>query len=89
MFRFHFQKRYFTHEELLEGGSLAGGSAVQTNLPGLGHRSIATLRSLKNPTPPAPIMSEYRAPFLPETAQVEIIPTGQLQLVEATIATKT
>jgi putative alpha-1,2-mannosidase len=70
-----FQKRYFTHEELLEGGQWKVKRGDEPSDWGKVYR-YAT--KMKNPTPPAPIVRVPRT--FTGTAQVEIIPTGQYDL---------
>src|SRR5210317_2030217 len=70
-----FQKRYFTHEELLEGGHWQVKRGDEPSDWGKVYR-YAT--KMKNPTPPAPIIRVPRT--FTGTAQVEIIPTGQYDL---------
>jgi len=70
-----FQKRYFTHDELLEGGQWKVKRGDEPSDWGKVHR-YAT--KMKNPTPPAPIVRVPRT--FTGTAQVEIIPTGQYDL---------
>ena len=70
-----FQKRYFTHDELLEGGQWKVKRGDELSDWGKVHR-YAT--KMKNPTPPAPIVRVPRT--FTGTAQVEIIPTGQYDL---------
>ncbi len=70
-----FQKRYFTHDELLEGGQWKVKRGDEPSDWGKVYR-YAT--KMKNPTPPAPIVRVPRT--FTGTAQVEIIPTGQYDL---------
>ena len=70
-----FQKRYFTHDELLEGGHWQVKRGDEPSDWGKVYR-YAT--KMKNPTPPAPIVRVPRT--FTGTAQVEIIPTGQYDL---------
>ena len=70
-----FQKRYFTHEELLEGGHWQVKRGDEPSDWGKVYR-YAT--KMKNPTPPAPIVRVPRT--FTGTAPVEIIPTGQYNL---------
>ena len=70
-----FQKRYFTHDELLEGGQWKVKRGDEPSDWGKVYR-YAT--KMKNPTPPAPIVRVPRT--FTGTAKVEIIPTGQYDL---------
>lgn len=70
-----FQKRYFTHDELLEGGHWKVKRGDEPSDWGKVYR-YAT--KMKNPTPPAPIVRVPRT--FTGSAQVEIIPTGQYDL---------
>jgi hypothetical protein len=70
-----YQKRYFTHDELLEGGHWKVKRGDEPSDWGKVYR-YAT--KMKNPTPPAPIVRVPRT--FTGSAQVEIIPTGQYNL---------
>ena len=70
-----YQKRYFTHDELIEGGHWKVKRGDEPSDWGKVYR-YAT--KMKNPTPPAPIVRIPRT--FTGTAQVEIIPTGQYDL---------
>lgn len=70
-----FQKRYFTHEELLEGGHWHVKRGDEPSDWGKVYRYKT---GTNNPTPPAPIVRVPRT--FTGTAKVEIIPTGQYEL---------
>jgi len=70
-----YQKRYFTHDELIEGGHWKVKRGDEPSDWGKVYR-YAT--KMKNPTPPAPIVRIPRT--FTGTAQAEIIPTGQYDL---------
>ena len=70
-----FQKRYFTHDELLEGGHWQVKRGDEPSDWGKVYR-YAT--KMNNMTPPAPIIRVPRT--FTRTAKVEIIPTGQYDL---------
>ena len=71
----HKQKRYVTHEQLLEGGSW---DVERGTVEGSWQTTQRYKTSLNNPTPPAPIIRVNRT-FSGETP-VEIIPTGSYDL---------
>ena len=71
----HKQKRYVTHEQLLEGGSW---DVERDTDAGFWKRTQRYTTSLNNPTPPAPIIRVNRT-FSGETP-VEIVPTGSYDL---------
>ena len=71
----HKQKRYVTHEQLLEGGSW---DVERGTVEGSWKTTQRYTTSLNNPTPPAPIIRVNRT-FSGETP-VEIIPTGSYDL---------
>ena len=70
-----FQKRFFTHDELLMGGHWQVKRGDEPSDWGKVYRYST---KMKNPTPPAPIVRVPRT--FTGTAQVEIIPTGQYDL---------
>jgi len=71
----HKQKRYVTHQKLLEGGTW---DVERSTDEGLWKTTQRYKTSLNNPTPPAPIIRVNRT-FSGETP-VEIIPTGSYDL---------
>ena len=71
----HKQKRYVTHQKLLEGGTWDVERGTDEGLWKITQRYTT---SLNNPTPPAPIIRVNRT-FSGETP-VEIIPTGSYDL---------
>jgi hypothetical protein len=71
----HKQKRYVTHEQLLEGGTW---DVERGTVEGSWKTTQRYTTSLNNPTPPAPIIRVNRT-FSGETP-VEIIPTGSYDL---------
>ena len=71
----HKQKRYVTHQKLLEGGTW---DVERSTDEGLWKTTQRYKTSLNNPTPPAPIIRVNRT-FSGETP-VEIVPTGSYDL---------
>ena len=71
----HKQKRYVTHQKLLEGGTW---KVERGTVEGLWKTTQRYTTSLNNPTPPAPIIRVNRT-FSGNTP-VEIIPTGSYDL---------
>ena len=71
----HKQKRFVTHEQLLEGGNWL---VNRSSTPGNWEFTQRYRTSLNNPSPPAPIIRVDRT--FAKTGKVEILPTGSYEI---------